>query len=292
MAIPLQSLLSDHKRYQKSSQLYDERSSENQSMQDFINNLLPDILASTVIGKSHLNVISVGSGSGVQDLNLLSMLHLKNPVMEVHNEVVEPNPTQIHSFKDLVSQTPDLDYINFNWNSISAEEFEEQWKENKMTKKFDIIHMFQVLYFVKDPEATISFFHSLLNKNGKLLISLLPDGSSWGKLYDMCSNRLILANHVDLTIDDVKSYLDLEGLSYETYILPRQVDITQCFIEGDENGDLVLDFLVHAIHFSKSVSSELKTEFMEFLRTECCDEANGKVLYNSDFEMIVIDKLK
>ena len=30
-----------------------------------------------------------------------------------------------------------------------------------------------MLYYVKDPGATISFFHSLLSKNGKLLIILV-----------------------------------------------------------------------------------------------------------------------
>lgn len=30
-----------------------------------------------------------------------------------------------------------------------------------------------MLYYVKDPEATVSFFQSLLDKNGKLLIILV-----------------------------------------------------------------------------------------------------------------------
>lgn len=31
----------------------------------------------------------------------------------------------------------------------------------------------QMLYYVKDPEATVSFFRSLLHKDGKLLIILV-----------------------------------------------------------------------------------------------------------------------
>lgn len=44
----------------------------------------------------------------------------------------------------LVSKTPGLDYIKFNWNKMTAAEFEEQWKVNKMSKKADFIHMIQV----------------------------------------------------------------------------------------------------------------------------------------------------
>lgn len=44
----------------------------------------------------------------------------------------------------LVAQKPGLEYITFNWNKMTASEFEEQWKAKKITKKADFIHMIQV----------------------------------------------------------------------------------------------------------------------------------------------------
>lgn len=44
----------------------------------------------------------------------------------------------------LVSQKPDLNYIQFTWNKMTASDFEEHWKVKKMTKKADFIHMIQV----------------------------------------------------------------------------------------------------------------------------------------------------
>lgn len=44
----------------------------------------------------------------------------------------------------LVSQNPELDYINFSWNKLTAAEFERQWKVKKMNKKADFIHLIQV----------------------------------------------------------------------------------------------------------------------------------------------------
>lgn len=41
-----------------------------------------------------------------------------------------------------------------------------------------------MLYYVKDPAATISFFQSLLDKNGKLLIILVS-----GKWIDLISSH-------------------------------------------------------------------------------------------------------
>lgn len=44
----------------------------------------------------------------------------------------------------MVSQKPGLDYITFNWNEMTATDFEERWREKKMTKEADFIHMIQV----------------------------------------------------------------------------------------------------------------------------------------------------
>ncbi|XP_056290737.1 histamine N-methyltransferase-like [Pseudoliparis swirei] len=293
MASPLTSLVSDDSRYQKCFHLFLERSSEHQCMRDFIHNMLPDILASIGNGKSHLNVIGVGSGDGEIDLEMLSELRLKHPGVTVDNEVVDPSSIQLQNYKVLVSQKPGLDYIKFNWNQMTAIEFEEHWKVKKMTMKADFIHMIQMLYYVKCPGATMSFFRSLLDKNGKLLIILVSGESGWGKLWQTYGNQLgssEISQHV--TTGDLKSLLDSKGVSYQSYELPSQMDITECFTEGDEKGELLLDFLTEVLDFSKTASSELKAGVLELLRhPDCSVESNGKVIFNNNLGMIVVDQL-
>ncbi|XP_037645562.1 histamine N-methyltransferase [Sebastes umbrosus] len=293
MASSLKCLVNDDSRYQKSFQLFLERSSEHQCMQDFIHNMLPDILASIGDGKSHLNVIGVGSGAGEIDLEMFSELRLKHPGVTVDNEVVEPSSTQLQNYKDLVSQKPGLDYIKFTWNKMTATEFEEHWKVKQMTKKADFIHMIQMLYYVKDPGATVSFFQSLLGKNGKLLIILVSGESGWGKLWRTYSNQLCNTELSQcVTSADIKSFLDSKGVSYQSYELPSQMDITECFTDGDEKGELLLDFLTEVLNFSKTASPELKAGVLELLRhPDCSAESNGKVIFNNNLGVIVVDQL-
>ncbi|KAM7380751.1 hypothetical protein PAMP_004026 [Pampus punctatissimus] len=293
MASPLRSLVYDDSRYQKSFQVFLERSSEHQCMQDFIHNILPEILASIGDGKSHLNVIGVGSGAGEMDLEMFSELRLKHPGVTVHNEVVEPSSQQLHNYRVLVSQKQGLDYITFAWNKMTASEFEEHWKVKKMTKKADFIHMIQMLYYVKDPGATIDFFHSLLNKNGKLLIILVSGESGWGKLWRTYRNQLCNSEISQcVTTGDIKSLLDSKGVRYKSYELPSQMDITECFTEGDEKGELLLDFLTEVLDFSNTASPELKAGVLELLRQpDCSVESNGKVIFNNNLGVIVIDSL-
>uniref|UniRef100_A0A3Q3MJD7 Histamine N-methyltransferase n=1 Tax=Mastacembelus armatus TaxID=205130 RepID=A0A3Q3MJD7_9TELE len=292
MASPLMSLVNDDSRYQKSFQLFLERSSEHQCMQDFIHNILPDILTSVADGKSHLNVIGVGSGAGEMDLEIFSELHQKHPGVTVDNEVVEPNSQQLHNYKVLVSQKPGLDYIKFIWNQMTTSEFEEHWNEKKMTKKADFIHMIQMLYYVKDPEATINFFHSLLDKNGKLLIILVSE-IGWGTLWQKYRNQLFNTEVSQcVTTGDIKTILDSKGLSYQSYELPNEIDITECFSEGDEKGELLLDFVTHVVNFSKTAPAELKAGVLDLLRQpDCSVESNGRVIFKSSIGVIVIDQL-
>ncbi|XP_022596600.1 histamine N-methyltransferase-like isoform X2 [Seriola dumerili] len=244
-------------------------------------------------GKSHLNVIGVGSGAGEIDLKMLSELRMKHPGVTVDNEVVEPSSQQLHNYKVLVSQKPGLDYIKFTWNKMTASQFEEIWNVKKMTKKADFIHMIQMLYYVKDPGATVSFFQSLLNKNGKLLIILVSEESGWGKLWktyreQLCNTEISQC----VTAGDIKSFLDSNGVSYKSYELPSQLDITECFTEGDEKGELLLDFLTEVLDFSKTASPELKAGVTELLRhPDCSVVSDGKVIFNNNLGVIVLDQL-
>lgn len=289
----LRSLVEDDSRYLKSFQLFLERSSEHKCMHDFIHDVLPDILAGIGERQGHLNIMGVGSGAGEIDLEMVSQLRLKHPGVTVDNEVVEPSAQQMHNYKVLVSKTQNLEYINFTWNKMTASEFEEHWRKNNMTKKIDFLHMIQMLYYVKDPGATISFFHSLLNKNGKLLIILVSGNSGWGKLWrtyraQLCNEEISQC----VTTGDIKSILDSKGLRYHSYELPSQMDITECFMEDDEKGELLLDFLTEVLDFSGTASPELRAGVLELLRhPDCSRQTDGKVIFNNNLEALVVEAL-
>ncbi|XP_034042292.1 histamine N-methyltransferase-like [Thalassophryne amazonica] len=293
MASQLTSLCEDDSRFQKSFSLFLECSSEHECMRDFIHNILPDLLDSIGEGKSHLNVIGVGSGAGVIDLEMLSEIHQKFPDVTVDNEVVEPSSQQLAKYKALVSEKPGLDHIKFTWNTMTASEFEELWKEKKVTKKADFIHMIQMLYYVKDPGSTITFFQSLLEKNGKLLLILVSGESGWEKLWRTYKNEFCKSDICQcITAKDIKSFLDSKGLSYQSYDLPSQLDITECFSEGDEKGELLLDFLTEVLDFSKMASPELKSDVLTLLQhPDCSTESDGRIIFNNNSVVFIIDPL-
>ncbi|KAJ8352397.1 hypothetical protein SKAU_G00238730 [Synaphobranchus kaupii] len=215
MASPFKSLLEDDRKYLKSFQLFRERSSEQQCMQNFIRLILPDILASIGNGNGCLNVMGVGSGAGNVDLEMFSQLRLKHPGVSVHNEVVEPSSEMLENYK------------------------------------------------------------------GK---------SAWGKLWTFKAQRYQKTVSYFVTTSDVKSYLDAMGIKSTCYELPSQMDITECFQEGDEKGELLLDFLMEVSDFSKSAPPHLRSGLLELLRQpDCSTEVDGRVLFNNNLGVLVIE---
>ncbi|GAA6064809.1 histamine N-methyltransferase isoform X2 [Tachysurus ichikawai] len=287
MAAQNRILVDDYSRYLKAFELFLERSSEHQCMRDFIHNTLPNILSTVGAGNSTLNVMGVGSGGGDIDLEILTQLHTKHPEARVENDVVEPSGDMLYKYKVLVAKTPGLDHITFRFNKMTASEFESDWKQRNIDRKFDFIHMIQMLYYVKDPEATVSFFRSLLHKDGKLLIILVSGDSGWGGLWrrhrDQVHSRCV-------SIADITRFLDAKRIPYESHVFESSMDITECFTAGDEKGELMLDFLTEILEFSKNASPELKAGLLELLKEpECSREVDGRVMFNSNMEALVID---
>lgn len=93
-----------------------------------------------------------------------------------------------------------------------------------------------------------------------------------------------------VTTADIKSFLDSKGIPYRSHGFPSSMDITECFTPGDERGELMLDFLTEILEFSRSAPPELKAGVLEVLKQPGCSrEVDGRVMFNSNMEALVID---
>ncbi|NWV26731.1 HNMTA methyltransferase, partial [Origma solitaria] len=291
MASPMRNLLTDPNRYLQSFRLFLERSTEHQSMQDFVERQLPGVIASIGNGKSTINVLSVGGGAGEMDLQILSKIRARYPRVTINNEVIEPSADQISKYKEHVAQASSLENIKFTWHKETAYEYESRMNVEKKTEKFDFIHMIQMLYYVKDVPATIRYFHSLLESQAKLFIILVSGNSGWATLWKKFGSSFPLEDLCSyVCAGDLPRMLDSAGLKYQLYELPSHMDITSCFTEGDKDGELLLDFLTETLDFAKTAPPELKHQLMEELRKPGCSESrDGKVFFNNYLGAIVIE---
>ncbi|XP_008591351.1 PREDICTED: histamine N-methyltransferase isoform X1 [Galeopterus variegatus] len=290
MASSMRSLFSDHSRYVESFRRFLNSSTEHQCMQEFVDKKLPGIIARIGNTKSEIKILSIGGGAGEIDLHILSKVQAQYPGVHINNEVVEPSAEQITKYKELVAKTSNLENIKFAWHKETSSEYQNRVMEKNELQKWDFIHMIQMLYYVRDIPATLKFFHSLLATNAMILTVLVSGNSGWDKLWKKYGSRLPLDDLCQyVTSSDLTQMLDNLGIKYECYDLLSTMDISDCFIDGNENGDLLWDFLTETCNFSTTAPPDLKAEIMKDLQEpEFSFKKEGKVLFNNTLSFIVV----
>ncbi|XP_022542389.2 histamine N-methyltransferase [Astyanax mexicanus] len=274
--------------YMQRFQNYLQRSGEHKVIQKLIDTVLRPQITKMAEGKTGFGVLGVGSGGGEMDVYLISILQSVLQSVPISVEVVEPSTDLTQNFKDLVSKTSSLRDVSFNWNTVTCADYETQIK-TKQDVKFDLIHMIQMLYYVDDPKATLKFFHSLLKENGKLLIIHEAASSGWEILWktfkkDLCTNTL--SDY--LSAGDIRVQLDALGLRYEELVVKNTLDITDCFTEGNKDGQMLLDFMTDREDFHASFSAEVRSSMLELLKNECSTTTDGRVLFNCSLSALLV----
>ncbi|XP_066490817.1 histamine N-methyltransferase-like [Tiliqua scincoides] len=287
-AVTMRSLFSDQSRYMESFRLFLENSTEHQCMLEFIERKLSGVLSSIGNEKSTINVLSVGGGSGEIDLQILGKLKANHPGVAICNDVIEPNAEQVLSYKERVAKTSNLENIKFTWHTETSSEFESRMNTRNEIKKWDFIHMVQVLYYVSDVPATIRFFNSLLEPGAKLLIILVSGTSDWDRLWKKYGARLPCELCSYFSSANIEEILDGSGLKYHSYELPSEIEITDCFTEGNKKGELLLDFLTETCNFNETAPLDLKNEIVEDLKLYS-DKRDGRYFFNNNLGAIVIE---
>ncbi|XP_053554231.1 histamine N-methyltransferase [Bombina bombina] len=279
-------------KYAQSLQTFFDHSNEHESLFNFINTMVPEIISSIGNRTIPLHILGVGSGSGELDLEILSKIKEEKPDTPILNEVLEPNSEQIKLFKERIANAPNFKNVKFMWHPKTTEEYKQDVKIDNGLRKFDLIHMIQMIYYVKDPYATVKFFMSCLAPKGKLVIILLSRDSHWNALYRK-HESLLQPNEgftLDLHSEDIINVLDSMSAKYQTYKIPSEVDITECFLEGSKNVKGVLDILTEIHDFTNTAPPELKEQIMSDLRSpEFSFENDGRIFVTTDLVAIVAE---
>ncbi|XP_068101984.1 histamine N-methyltransferase-like [Hyperolius riggenbachi] len=273
--------------YIKALLYWNETANEHDNTKKFFDDVLPEILPEPVTGKSFFNVLGVGSGTGKIDLHILSTIQKLRPDLKIYSETIEPTKEEIDLYKASVSNTPELSNVTFTWHNKSVVEYEADVKQNNTAKKFDLIHMVQMLYYVKPVKETLEFLKSLLSPEGRLVIVVLSGECGWVKMF---RNNIYPSNqdfNLDLDSDQTTDILDAIVMRYEIHDIDSFMDVTG-LVEGREDSELLLDVIMDEAEFAKTASPDLKAQLMADLQDpEFTFRKDGKIWLDTRVKGIV-----
>lgn len=273
----------------QSFQFYLEQSGEHEAMLQCVRKILPGEYKRIGAGKSSLDVLGVGSGGGEMDAQVLALLQSTFPAVPITADIVEGSSELTDNFKAVVAKTTNLQKIPFAWHIMSSEGYEREVKAKGDMKRFDFIHMVQMIYYVDNLADTIKFYHSLLKNNGRLMIIVETANAGWDTLWktykkDLCVHAITEYRSSGEVISCLKS----QGLKYEEHAIPNTFDISECFNPSSQTGQRLLNFMTAKDNFYQSFTPEIRAGILDLLRNKCSTEKDGRVFFNSNLSCILV----
>ncbi|XP_072301273.1 histamine N-methyltransferase-like [Eucyclogobius newberryi] len=272
----------------QSFNFYLENSGEHEAILQCVHSVLPGEFKRIGAGKSSLDVLGVGSGGGQVDVQMLALLQSTFPGVPVTADVVEGSTKLSNNFKALVDKTADLKNVQFQWHIMPSEDYVTQAKA-KDVKKFDFIHMIQMIYYVDNLAETIQFYHGLLKENGRLMIiNEIADGG-WDTLWKTHEKELCTRTIAEYrSSKEIKACLDKLGLKYDEHPVPNAFDISQCFDPKSKLGCEMINFITARDDFYESFTPEIRANILDVLKNKCSTQKDGKIMFNSTLSCLLV----
>ncbi|KAM6955430.1 histamine N-methyltransferase A-like [Lycodopsis pacificus] len=288
MAVDPKTTCYDDTRAQ-SFQSYLQQSGQHKAVLRSLHKVLPGEFKRIGVDQSSLDVLSVGSGGGEVDVEILTLLQSTFPAVPITTDIVEGSTQLTDNFKALVTKTPNLQKIPFAWHLMSSENYETQVKVKGDMKKFDFIQMVQMLYYVDNLTDTITFYHSLLKNNGRLMIIIGAANCSYDILWKTYKKELgVGIVRESRSSAEVIACLKSLGLKYEEHDQPNSFDITECFNPSNQTGKNLLNFMTAKNNFYESFTPELRAGILNHIRNKCSTEKDGRVMFNNNMSCILV----
>ena len=175
-----------------------------------------------------VKVLSIGSGTGDFDLQIISSIFANNLGIKKY-VCIEPLKENTEPLKaNLRKVLADNQF----------EVIESLFEGSEFSTSFDFIHNVHVIHWMKDPVAALVKMDHLLKKNG-LVVSVLQSKKGMPRIYKHLKPDLKGC----LTAEKLMKRTHAAGLNYRMDYVPAELDVTS-IINREEEGKKILQFVI------------------------------------------------
>ena len=306
--MPLEPLSKSYEAYEKAFHVFLDHSTARQAIvkciQDGTHQALEKI--APIDKNKSFNILGIGSGKGEMDLLMIQSIaaHLKTSETEtkpvIKSLVVEPSSLLLEKFKESASSLPlsliALAEVSFEWRENTFQEYKDECavhvqKKNK-SLSFNFIHFIHSIYYMDAADALRSCFEQQLGEKGAILCLVQTEESYFAKVQKKFKGRLTFGSEdmVVYTKEDLATIAAESGWMYDVIEQAFAIDVTPCFGEHSEQGDLLLDWLTHQKNFRATADQELINEVMDFFQELIAIDEAGRKFLKAEMAAVVIEK--
>lgn len=244
--------------------------------------------------ESPFRVLSVGSGEGGNDINLLEALSKIPPnegkAMSMVNRVVEQNADRLAAFR---AKAPNLRAhfkgranVDFEWIPMTFQEYSSQKRADD--GKFDVVHFIHSIYYLGVEDVLVHCCEKELGRQGILISITESEASPICKYAEKFGDRLINSmtrnnNVVDVAREKGWKYFVCSGDF-------KSLDITSIFNSSSLEGNALLDFLTYRMSVRQNENSETVDKMLKFWEEESSISEQGKRVVELGDNAVIIVK--
>ena len=226
-------------------------------------------------------VLSVGSGEGENDINILKALsdsswRADGEAVSMINRVVEPHVGRLDKFR---SKTENLHEhfetganIDFEWIPMTYQKYKSQKKADDIT--FDLIHFTHSIYYVGVEEALVHCYEKELGREGIIISIAQSEDDPMLKFARKFPNQRSPSFPRNR---DVVAVAEQRGWKY--FACPGDcniLDITAIFDSSSSVGNYLLDFLTNQKDVRQNEDKETVKKILKFWKRQSYINEDGR----------------
>lgn len=244
--------------------------------------------------ESPLRVLSVGSGDGENDINLLEALSKirqnDGEAISMVNRVIEPNVDRLSAFR---AKAPNLREhfkgranIDFEWIPVTFQEYSSQKKADDV--RFDVVHFIHSIYYLEVEDVLVHCYEKELGRKGMIISISESEASPICKYADIFRDRLINSFSRN---NNVVAVAREKGWKY--FVCPgdfKTLDITAIFDSSSLEGNYLLDFLTYRMDVRQNENRETVEKMLKFWEEQSSINEQGKRVVELGDNAVIIVK--